>query len=464
MVDFYMSCRGKEKTYPLKGRARRATFLDEEFRRVRDEWMRAGRELKGAIFSGENQKAEPSGMMLDQAPTDPQPPPRLPPMSAQYAREKHDENREGGPTKPPFPRSISDPLPLPSSSPRPLGTRGSKESLPSVMSLPLLGMIRGVPVSHRLPLWVANPGDTMSVSSSNETRNSKLMKSSPLRDGIASAAQDSTNMQPTHIGHAVLGTSILSSSRSGSSRREKSKISRKGTAPQVKDDAKIFVVPLGHKDKDDDATWHGLERRFSSMRSARGTSRHDSPWLGPLTDLNEAIIYTPDYSEFSSDDDWDDDSDSDSDDDAAWPLDGTGVMGYLTPKVAVLSDMPLPYGSYTPLPAMSSSSPYTGAEPYTMPYVSPQVQHSPYQPLSRPRTPLTYGTTPPIQLPRSSPGTVYTPTAHTSHARYSGPYLSESPAAGHATSPYAAASPAAGYTNIAQNYSSPYVQGHGYNN
>ncbi|KAF7354394.1 hypothetical protein MVEN_01128300 [Mycena venus] len=454
-----------QKTHPLKGRARRATFLDEEFRRVKDECMRAGRELKDAIFAGENQKAQPSGMMLAQAPKDPQPPPRLPPMLAQYAREKHDENREGGPTKPPFPRSISDPLPLPSSSPRPLGTRESKESLPSVMSLPLLGMTRGVPVSHRLPLRVTNPGGTMSMSSSNgslvETPNLRPTKSSPLRDGIASAAQDSANAQPMHIGNAVSGTSTstLSPSRSGSSQREKSKISRhsKGPTPQVEDNAKISMVPLGNKDKDDDATWHGLEGRLSSMRSARGISPHDSPWLGPLVDLNEDITYTPDYSEYHSDLCYfndSDDSDPDSDDDTVWPLDGTVTMGYLTPKAAVLSDMPLPYGSYTPLPAMSSSSPYTSAELYTTPYVSPQVQRSPYQPLGRSGTPLAYGTTPPMQPQRSSPGTVYAPMAHTSHAQYLGPFLSESPAAGHATSPYAAA----------QNYSSPYVQGRGYYN
>ncbi|KAJ6507697.1 hypothetical protein C8R47DRAFT_1208740 [Mycena vitilis] len=51
VVDFYMSWRGKTKTHPLKGRARRAGFLDSEFRRVRDkldgEWKRArGRECE----------------------------------------------------------------------------------------------------------------------------------------------------------------------------------------------------------------------------------------------------------------------------------------------------------------------------------------------------------------------------------------------------------------------------------
>ncbi|KAF8191834.1 hypothetical protein K438DRAFT_871257 [Mycena galopus ATCC 62051] len=186
-----------QKTHPLKGRARHATFLDEGFRRVREaldgEWKWAIRALKGAIFASENQMAEPL-LVLARTPTDPQPLPRLPPMLAQYAKEEHDKNGEGGPTTPPFSRSISDPLPLPSSSHintqrRPLGTRGSTESLPSVTSLPLLGMIRGVPVGNRIPLRVTNPGDHMSMSSSSgsltEIPNPKPMKSSPLCDGIA---------------------------------------------------------------------------------------------------------------------------------------------------------------------------------------------------------------------------------------------------------------------------------------
>ncbi|KAJ7815511.1 hypothetical protein B0H14DRAFT_1408108 [Mycena olivaceomarginata] len=87
------------------------------------------------------------------APTDPQPLPRLPPMLAQYAREAQ-QNAEGGLSAPPAARSFSDPLPGPSSYPLPssfpinqerppLGThRGSVDSLTSVTSLPLLGMVR----------------------------------------------------------------------------------------------------------------------------------------------------------------------------------------------------------------------------------------------------------------------------------------------------------------------------------
>jgi hypothetical protein len=206
--------------------------------------------------------------------------------------------------------------------------------------------------------------------------------------------------------------------------------------------------------------------------------------------LDEDITYTPDHSDSHPDlyslyyvDYSDDDSDSDSDEDADWPLQGTGagmgsvvpiesllsVMGYLTPEAAVLSNTPLPYGSYTPL---SNSSPHAS---YTAPHVLPRVPSSPYQfQLQSPShacMPVGYGnrTTPPMQPLRSSPGTVYPPTAYTSPApaRYSSPYPPASPAAGYTTSPCVAASPAAMYTNLAQSYSSPYVpplQGHGYYN
>ncbi|KAJ7726498.1 hypothetical protein B0H16DRAFT_265210 [Mycena metata] len=56
VVDFYMTWRGKTKTHPLKGPSRRANFLDNEFRRVREtldgEWRRAGRAIKGGFGAG----------------------------------------------------------------------------------------------------------------------------------------------------------------------------------------------------------------------------------------------------------------------------------------------------------------------------------------------------------------------------------------------------------------------------
>ncbi|KAJ7674338.1 hypothetical protein B0H17DRAFT_159231 [Mycena rosella] len=151
VIDFYMSWRGKTRTTRLKGLSRRTGFLDAEFRRVREtldgEWKRASRALKCSASTGALGK-EAGVPRLVRAPTDPQPLPRLPPLLAEYAREE----REGTPAPTMTARSVSDPLPPPSSFPLngarpPLGAH--RGSIDSVTSLPLLGMVRGVPAGNR---------------------------------------------------------------------------------------------------------------------------------------------------------------------------------------------------------------------------------------------------------------------------------------------------------------------------
>ncbi|KAJ7918832.1 hypothetical protein B0H13DRAFT_1991035 [Mycena leptocephala] len=505
VVDFYMSWRGKTKTTPLKGRSRRAGFLDAEFRRVREaldgEWRRASRVIKGigGACAGDDVDWEREGpVRLARAPTDPQPLPRLPPLLAQYAREEKDG--DGGVSAPPAARSVSDPLPhssahaypLPSSFPinmerPPLGThRGSIDSLNSVTSLPLLGMVRGVPVGNRVPLRVTNPGDRMSMSSSSGSivelpKARPLPRGSPLRDGGVAFDVPPSQYSKSATTHTLqfpgrTASDSSNASSSGSSRKSKSRKEKMPRVERVGDDEqeKILIVLLDEKDRDnlgekmdklgDDATWHGLERRLS-QRSARKPSppgsTQDSPWLGPLVNLDEDITYihTPDHSDYYSDAESDDDNDSD------WSMHGAGAvvpiksllsaMGYLAPEAAVMGGTPSPYGSYAALPA-PYNSPYVNAGAaalagYSSPYVSPQAQGSPYQvplPPSRPHTPVGYGTTPPMgqRVPSwASPNMGYPPTAYTSPAP-----------AGYA-SPYANASPGGGYANLAAGYSSPYV-------
>ncbi|KAJ7710155.1 hypothetical protein B0H14DRAFT_3524915 [Mycena olivaceomarginata] len=64
MTSVWSRCRDAQprKTHPLKGRARRPTFLDEEFslKRIRE----AGRALKGTIFAGGDHQNGKEGMML----------------------------------------------------------------------------------------------------------------------------------------------------------------------------------------------------------------------------------------------------------------------------------------------------------------------------------------------------------------------------------------------------------------
>ncbi|KAJ7463641.1 hypothetical protein FB451DRAFT_1562098 [Mycena latifolia] len=509
VVDFYMSWRGKTKATRLKGLTRRAGFLDAEFRRVREtldgEWKRASRALKGSASAS---ALHDEGAKLMRAPTDPQTPPRLPPLLAEYAREERE--REGHAPGPQTMRSVSDPLPPPSSFPfntdRPaLGSH--RGSIDSVTSLPLLGMVRGVPAGNRVPLRVTNPGDRMSMSS---TSGSVVMEApkrgSPLRGGVAFYMPESDDVEDaqTHTlqlpGRTASDSSGVSegASSSGSSRKSKSRKEKK-TRIDDGEQEKILIVLLDEKDKGkaeekgksmpgDDASWHGLERRLSTRSTRKPSppgSVHDSPWVGPLVHLDEDITYihTPEYSD--SDDD-DDDKGSD------WGL-GQGprgaavpiksllsAMGYLTPEAAVMGGTPSPYGSYAALPT-PFNSPYAAAAhlaAYSSPYVASQQgspYHSPYQqPPSRPHTPVSYyaGGTPPAPAPLpawASPGGGYPPTNYASPAPggYASPYASPavpyaSPIAPYASpiAPYASpaagyASPAAGYAGSAAGHASP---------
>ncbi|KAJ7235619.1 hypothetical protein B0H12DRAFT_136382 [Mycena haematopus] len=409
--------------------------------------------------------------------------------------------------------------------------RGSVDSLTSVTSLPLLGMVRGVPVGNRVPLRVTNPGDRMSISSSSGSiAPIQPLKSSPLRDGVSFNVPASNEVQPanenTH-GHQLPGRTASegSASSSGSSKSHKSKRSTKDKTPHVDDDDRILIVLLDendknrkkvvetdddNKDNNDSGTWHHMEDRLpSAPRPSLSGSTHDSPWLGPLADLDEDVTYiTPDHS----------DCDSDSDEDDGDPSPGyrqrrlgavvplknaLSSMGFLAPEAAVLAATPSPHESYVALPPAYSSL----YGKYSSPYVTPQG--SPYQlPPSRPRTPV-YGTTPPMGSPLwaspgapypsnvysspapagygttplmgpplwSSPAAPYPPTAYSSPAPAgygTTPSMGQSPWASPGTmypptaysspapaglaSPYPPASPAVGgYMNLAAGYSSPYV-------
>ncbi|KAJ7679220.1 hypothetical protein DFH06DRAFT_1166036 [Mycena polygramma] len=453
------------------------------------------------------------------APTDPQPPPRLPPLLTQFAREEK-EGAKDGPSAPPAVRSVSDPLPasnfpLPSSFPingerPPLG--GHRGSIDSVTSLPLLGMVRGVPVGNRVPLRVTNPGDRMSMSSSSgsivDVKPKPLPRGSPLRGGVAFDVAPSPDPEGVNSRTHTLqlpgrpasdssGTSNGShSSRKSKNRREKTPRAEDGGEEKQE---KILIVLLDEKNKNnkgqnkdisgDGATWHGLEHRLSissTRKSSPPGSVYESPWLGPLVSLEEDVtwLHTPDHSEDYSDSEDDDDGSDLARHSTVVPVKNLlSMMGYLTPEAAVLGGTPghSPYGSYAALPAPSYGSPYAAttaaALAYSSPYVSPQ-QASPYQlPISRPRTPVGYspgGQPPPSLYASPGGGAGYPATAYASpaamamamgyaspYASPAGPYVNASPGGGYA-SPYANAngSPAAGYA-------SPYANaspGGGYEN
>ncbi|KAJ7075590.1 hypothetical protein B0H15DRAFT_652707 [Mycena belliarum] len=491
--------------------SRRTGFLDKEFHRVREkldaEWKRASRPLKNSASAS---ALNDGPTQLVRAPTDPQQPPRLSPLLADLARKERERDAEA--PVPQSMRSVSDPLPLPSSFPinpvRPaLGSH--RGSVDSVTSLPLLGMVRGVPVGNRVPLRVMNPGDRMSMSSSSgsaviEPPKAKVPRSSPLRDGVAFNVPESNSLADpqTHTlqlpGRTASDSSGLSegASSSGSSRKSRNRKDKERKSHVEGGEGgqeKILIVLLDEKDRPDekgkskslpaaDATWHGLERRLSTL-SGRilppPGSVHDSPWVGPLVHLDEDVTYlnTPAESESESDDD------EDRRPGVVVPIKSLlSAMGYLTPDAAVMGGTPSPYGSYAALPgATPYSSPYVPAAPmtYSSPYVSPY--NSPYnvsasQPPSRPQTPVSWGppSAPASVPPWASPGGGYPLTNYTSpvpggYSLYASPAVGyASPVAGYAASagyatsasyaPFGAvyASPAALYASSAAGYASPY--------
>ncbi|KAJ7628934.1 hypothetical protein FB45DRAFT_46185 [Roridomyces roridus] len=492
VVDFYMSWRGKTKTHRLKGQERRTGFLDSEFKRVKEtldgEWKRASRAIKGGFGGREDDEDELQGYpTLARAPTDPQKPPSLPPNLVAHAQDEQATSASRTPP-PATQRTVSDPLPPPSSFPinmeRPqLGVhRGSVDSLTSVMSIPLLGLVRGVPVGNRVPLRVMNPGDRFSMSSAGdldvaETPKARLSRHSPLRDGVAFDVPD--DGAETHLVALPGRAGSDSSASSGGSRRSKHRRrkdkGRTSAEEEERGKEKILIVLLDEKDKDKEtetektpvkeegSTWHGLEHRLS-MRSAQKppppTATHVSPWMGPLahTDEDVTFITTPDPS----------DSDGSSSEDGAdvnWgrrsgapmPIKNLlSAMGYLAPEARAT---PSPYGSYTALPMPTPyNSPYNAAAAavYTSPYVTPMqaspyvtpMQASPYHSPygmhpqihgqgspSRPQTPPIYApsNTPPQQS--TPPWPSYTPAMSATAAVY------PSPAQSGYASPYGSAPP-----------------------
>ncbi|KAF7331708.1 hypothetical protein MKEN_00050600 [Mycena kentingensis (nom. inval.)] len=520
IVHWIKAWQGKDegRTHPLRGGQRRANFLESEFKKVtktlddfrRRSIMRIDDDVEGRVTA------------LKRAPTDPQAPPQLPPMIAKLAaREAGDAQVDGEGNDllaPPASRSVSDPLPTslfppPSSFPinlerPPLGAhRGSVDSLNSVTSLPLLGMVRGVPVGNRVPLRVTNPSDRLSTLSSNsgsaiDAAISKLANSplgpSPLSHGLTAHGET----MDAHSTHLVQLPGIATSDTSKSSKSSRRSRRSEKRSDDDKEKEKLLIVLLDENDdangladgkgarrlskaSDEGASWHGLERRLSSRPGSRRptppTSSHPSPWLGPLLDLDEDVRYVLGRQEAAEDsDDYEDES-------------AVGAPGRLVPVSSLVAQLhalgygsTTPYGSYSSLPATSAygGSPYApspqqlqfGGSPYAP---SAQVS-SPYRPSSyhslqspsRPRTPP-YGTPgvtayPPTNYVSPTPAGYSSPVQlHPHSSPYASPYGSPGPVplpvpapplGGYAygASPYA--SPALSTSQLAQAYAaaSPY--------
>ncbi|KAH6911181.1 hypothetical protein BKA70DRAFT_1220218 [Coprinopsis sp. MPI-PUGE-AT-0042] len=288
-VDYYMTWRRKNSHHET------VTEIDEEFRRVSrriDSDFKAFRKAGGA-----------------------------PSSTTSRSSRKRDRSRSPSSAKKSRPEALSvtaedtavvaaaEDLPAPPAS-----------ATDSVISLPYLNMVRGVPRAHRVPsvpLFIANPDrlstyselesplDTPTAFNTEET----VKTAKPIADGpfvIAITPPDTKNPnggndEAERSGLMKSSASIRStgthSSRSSRSSRESgresghSSVNHSPTSqydaglPLVQENWKFdyLIVLLGDKFQKEGLTWHGLERQSSSRTQHRSRAKEpSSPWFGTL--------------------------------------------------------------------------------------------------------------------------------------------------------------------------------------
>ncbi|KAF7317285.1 hypothetical protein HMN09_00463900 [Mycena chlorophos] len=350
-VHFFKAWQGKNegRTHPLRGDERRASFLENEFRKVQEKLAGVSGGIPDIVRddrdrdrpkdkAAERVKAMATSA-LKRAPTDPQTPPTLPPSVVQLAHHHAGPGAKGAFSSTPASsstnarnsllpppqsrRSVSDPLPLPSTvtaedidpqaldpespvtpiTPTPLapsmfpppssfpinlerpqlGThRGSVDSLSSVQSVPFLGAISRV-MGERVPLRVTNPGDRLSTLSSSASGSGSSdvggssskpvgLGPSPLGMGMGDEDARSTHSHSTHVLHLPLsGVPKTGSDTSASSRSSKSRHSARSTGGKEKE--KLLIVLLD--EDDEDLAGHKHKHRRASSFSGSGSSGGD---------------------------------------------------------------------------------------------------------------------------------------------------------------------------------------------
>ncbi|KAF8913157.1 hypothetical protein CPB84DRAFT_520360 [Gymnopilus junonius] len=261
-IDYYMTWRGKAKDHRSKEYERRVALLDEEFRRLAKgldkEYKRISPLRTFGNLSKPNRKFEKVHHSSHK--------PRAPPgIAVSFSEEPLPVTGITQTLLPEPPVSASD----------------------SVMSLPLLNMIRGVPLSHRVPLRVTNP-DRLSMISDID-----LIPAEEVKGAAPSTNAQHDTPSPEPVALLSVENTIHDSSASIFSTRttssESSKSSRSSTRSEDRDKEdhhqshheipEYLIVLLGDKLDTDVNSWHGLDRQVS-IRSLP-PDRHSS-WLGPV--------------------------------------------------------------------------------------------------------------------------------------------------------------------------------------
>ncbi|KAG5639658.1 hypothetical protein H0H81_008819 [Sphagnurus paluster] len=300
-------------------------------------------------------------------------------------------------TPPPFDLKL-DPPPTPSPS-----TRPPRSATDSVMSLPFLNMVRGVPLGHHVPLRVTNPDRNSMISSSDGTNTDLATDKDPAHTVLPSIAEDDASPTPAPnqalpLDQELPTPEVARTSRNLSVRSSQSKESTKSSAASTastesrrkeKEIVELSIVLL--EERTEIRTWHGLERQ-PSKASSRITPSRVSLWDGPLA-RDSGITYSTPPTRRSSPHKGDDDS-SDGEDWEDAPVIPLPVAPSVTRSTSERSHRPVIPGasmrfmmagkalSATPVvPMVSLVEANTGFgqhSPYIVDHTNGFGQHSPY--------------------------------------------------------------------------------------
>ncbi|KAF6754189.1 hypothetical protein DFP72DRAFT_1033376 [Ephemerocybe angulata] len=297
IVDYYMTWRGKSQYRDLK--EHEVKSLDDEFRRVARRIDKDFKQLKraGSTSSHSSHRSH---------------------RSSKSKSSKRDRTRS--PSSPRKSRPPNIKLPPPQADlPTPPATGGTSPEPPvsatsSVISLPYLTMVRGVPRGNRVPLMVTNP-DRLSMLSEVEvpladpdTYESKHVRREQENGAPVISVIPPDSKTPTHfqIGTDSSGLApVMKSSASVYSTETRSSGSSGSSRSDARDDLdsdweeadmkhEFLIVLLGDKFPREGLSWHGLERNTSARSQHRSFAKNrKSPWIGPLARADEPALAQP---------------------------------------------------------------------------------------------------------------------------------------------------------------------------
>lgn len=382
-VDYYMTWRGKTKPRHCKDFESRIDQLDSDFRQLAkslDKEFKRISSLKTCINVSTSRRVEKRTRFSHLRKS--RPPPSILLSTPEQQTSKLDDPCQHQAHLPEPPVSATD----------------------SVISLPLLNLVRGVPFSHRVPLQVTNPDRMSIISEIDVLVMGSTSTSQPPSSTAVEATRDNGNTLSVPVvqrsSHKTANEDIKDSSSSIRSSDSRSSVSSRSschpednhTSSEEKDrkdePPEFLIVFLGDKLDRDPTSWHGgrLEKQ-SSIRSLPA-DRH-SPWISPLARPDSV------HHQYLAKTTHESDSDE-SGDEGGWRNSPVIVTKPMVESMGLL-----PYPAYFRTPPMIPSIPYHSPahqSPYL--YSSPHLDSPSYLPVWSP-PPL--AASPPLSRAYSTP-------------------------------------------------------------